>query len=212
MATVDGPLETAAQPRFKLSVKLRDAAVAVGGMALGALVGTGVQQTLARTGLLGPGVGSVLAQQQANFAEVNTKLDDLRKLSSEPEVQRALGDLAGLLERQGTLAQQTEQQLKLMAEELAASKDRELAERGVAGGADFWLKGGESFNLGARDQVFALQAFGRGIAVVNLSGTGRRMGVGDVIDFMAGDRACKVFFKQATAREDGRVGFDLDCG
>jgi hypothetical protein len=118
--------------------------------------------------------------QQANFAEVNTKLDDLRKLSSDPDVQRALGDLAGLLEQQGALAEQTEQQLQLMAEELAASKDRELAERGVA--------------------------------VINLSGTGRRMNVGDVIDFMAGDRACKVFFKQATPREDGRVGFDLDCG
>jgi hypothetical protein len=212
MATVDGPLESAARPRFKLRVKLRDAAVAVGGMVLGALVGTGVQQTLARTGLLGPGVGSVLAQQQANFAEVNTKLDDLRNLSSDPEVQRALGDLAGLLEQQGALAAQTEQQLRLMAEELAAGKDRELAERGIAGGADFWLKGGESLNLGARNQVFALQAYGRGIAVVNLSGTGRRMSVGDVIDFMAGDRACKVFFKQAAPREDGRVGFDLDCG
>ena len=212
MNAVEGPLQSAARPRFKVAVKLRDAGVAVGGMVLGALVGTGVQQTLARTGVLGPGVSSVLAQQQANFAEVNTKLDDLRQLSSDPEVQRALGDLAGLLEQQGTLAAQTEQQLELMAAELAAGKDRQLAERGVAGGADFWLKGGESFNLGARDQVFALQAYGRGIAAVNLSGVPARMAVGDVIDFMAAERACKVFFKQATPREDGRVGFDLDCG
>ena len=199
MNAVEGPLQSAARPRFKVAVKLRDAGVAVGGMVLGALVGTGVQQTLARTGVLGPGVSSVLAQQQANFAEVNTKLDDLRQLSSDPE-------------QQGTLAAQTEQQLELMAAELAAGKDRQLAERGVAGGADFWLKGGESFNLGARDQVFALQAYGRGIAAVNLSGVPARMAVGDVIDFMAAERACKVFFKQATPREDGRVGFDLDCG
>jgi hypothetical protein len=29
---------------------------------------------------------------------------------------------------------------------------------------------------------------------------------------MAGDRSCKVFYKQAAPRDDGRVGFDLDCG
>jgi hypothetical protein len=196
---------------FKLPWKFRDASVAVGGMVLGALVGTGVQQVLARTGVLGPGVDSLLAEQQANFAEVNTKLDTLRQLSADPEAQRALTELGTLLEQQSALAAQTEQQLKLMASEVSASKDRELAESGMAGGADFWLKAGESLNLGSRDQVFALQAFGRGISVVNLSGTPRQLAVGDVIDFMAGEQACKVFFKQATPRQDGRVGFDLNC-
>jgi hypothetical protein len=211
MSTVEGPVESPARPRFKLPVKLRDAALAIGGMVLGALVGTGVQQVLARTGVLGPGVGSLLAEQQANFAEVNTKLDTLRQLSTDPQAQQALTELGALLQRQNALVAQTEQQLELMANELSASKERKLAERGIAGGADFWLKAGESFNLGSRDQVFALQAYARGISQVNLSGTPRRLAVGDVIDFTAGERACKVFFKQATPREDGRVGFDLDC-
>jgi hypothetical protein len=211
MSNVDRPAASPARPRLRLPVKLRDATVAVGGMVLGALVGTGVQQVLARTGVLGPGVDSLLAEQQANFAEVNTKLDTLRQLSADPEAQRALTELGTLLEQQSALAAQTEQQLKLMAGEVSASKDRELAESGMAGGADFWLKAGESLNLGSRDQVFALQAYARGISAVNLSGTARRLAVGDVIDFTAGDRACKVFFKQATPREDGRVGFDLDC-
>jgi len=211
MSTVEGPAAKAAPPRFKLPVKVRDAAVGVGGMVLGALVGTGVQQTLMRTGLLGPGVDSLIAEQQANFSEVNTKLDSLRQLAPDPEAQRALTELGALLEQQSALAAQTEQQLKLMAGEAEAGKDRELAASGMAGGADFWLKGGESLNLGSRDQVFALQAYSRGVAAVNLSGTARRLAVGDVIEFMAGERACKVFFKQATPREDGRVGFDLDC-
>jgi hypothetical protein len=212
MATVEEPTPSPARKLpFKLPWKVRDAAVAVGGMVLGALVGTGVQQVLARTGVLGPGVGSLLAEQQANFAEVNTKLDSLRQLAPDPEAQRALTELGALLEQQRALAAQTEQQLKLMASEVSASKERELAESGMAGGADFWLKAGESLNLGSRDQVFALQAYARGISLVNLSGTARRLAVGDVIDFMAGDRTCKVFFKQATPREDGRVGFDLDC-
>jgi hypothetical protein len=211
MSSVEGPAASPARPRLRLPVKLRDATVAVGGMVLGALVGTGVQQVLARTGVLGPGVGSLIAEQQANFAEVNTKLDSLRKLAPDPEAQRALTELGSLLEQQSALVAQTEQQLKLMASEVSATKGRELAERGIAGGADFWLKAGESLSLGSRDQVFAMQGFGRGIVVVNLSGTAQRLAVGDVIDFMAGDRACKVFFKQATPREDGRVGFDLDC-
>src|SRR5688572_9699328 len=215
MATVEGPADPPARPHLKLPVKVplkvRDAVVAVGGMVLGALVGTGVQQALARTGLLGPGVSSLIAEQQQNFAEVNTKLDTLRQLSADPDAQRALTELSTLLAQQSALAAQTEQQLKLMANEVSASKERELAERGIAGGADFWLKAGESFNVASTDQVFALQAFGRGISLVNLSGTPRRLAVGDVMEFMAGDRSCKVFFKQATPREDGRVGFDLDC-
>jgi hypothetical protein len=196
---------------FKLRGKLRDAAVWIGGMIVGALVGTGVQAVLARTGVLGPGVDSLISDQQANFAEVNAKLDTLRQLSSDAEAQRAVAELGKLLEQQSALAGRAEQQLKLMASEVSASKDRELAERGMSGGADFWLKAGESLNLGSRDQVFALQAYARGVSVVNLSGKPQRLAVGDVIDFTAGEQACKVFFKQATPREDGRVGFDLDC-
>jgi hypothetical protein len=212
MSAVEGPAATPARPRFELSVKVRDAAVAVGGMVLGALVGTGVQQTLQRTGLLGPGVSSLLAEQQANFTEVNAKLDALRQLAPDPQAQRAIAELETLLEEQSALAAQTEQQLTLMAGEAAASKERELAGRGMSGGADFWLKGGESLNLGARDQVFAVQAWNRGIVQINLSGAVKRLNVGDVVEFMAGDRSCQVFYKQATPREDGRVGFDLDCG
>ena len=212
MNGVEGPAATPARPRFKVSVKLRDAAVAVGGMVLGALVGTAVQQTLARTGLLGPGVSSLLAEQQANFTEVNAKLDALRALSPDPKVQRAIAELETLLEQQSELAAHTERQLTLMAGEVAASKERELGERGMSGGADFWLKAGESLNLGARDQVFALQTWYRGVVQINLSGAVKRLNVGDVVDFTAGGRSCRVFYKQATPREDGRVGFDLDCG
>ena len=207
-------LATAAPPRWKrlLHFKVRDAAKVIGGMVLGTLVGAAVQKGLQTTGLMGPGVGALIAEQQNKFAEVNGKLDALRQLSSDPEVQRALGELGTLVQQQSALTQQTEQQLKLMAAEMAASKERELAERGMSGGADFWLKGGESFNLGARDQVFGPQWWNRGVVQVNLSGMTKRLNVGDVIEFAAGDGSCKVFYKQATPRDDGRLGFDLDCG
>jgi hypothetical protein len=198
--------------RRLLEFKVRDAATAIGGMVLGTLVGVAVQKGLQTTGLLGPGVDALIVEQQSKFAEVNGKLDALRQLSTDPEVQRALGELGTLLAQQNALTQQTEQQLKLMTDEISASKERELAARGMSGGADFWLKAGESFNLGARDQVFGLQGWNRGVVQVNLSGMAKRLNVGDVIEFAAGDRNCKVFYKQATPRDDGRLGFDLDCG
>ena len=183
----------------------------LGGMIVGTLVGAGVQKGLQSTGLMGPGVETLMAEQQSNFVEVNGKLDALRKVSSDPAAQRTLNELSALLQKQSALAQQTEQQLKLMADEASTAKDRELAQSGKSGGADFWLKDVESFNLGARNQVFGLQAYNRGLVQVNLSGTVKRLAVGDVMEFAAGDRKCKVFYKQATPRQDGRVGFDLDC-
>ncbi len=183
----------------------------VGGMIVGTLVGAGVQKGLQSTGLMGPGVETLIAEQQSNFTEVNGKLDALRKVSSDPAAQRALNELSAALQKQNALSQRTEQQLKLMATQMSTSKERELAEHGMSGGADFWLKVGESYNLATRDQVFALQGYGNGVAQVSLNGTVKRLAVGGVVEFMAGQRACKVFYKQATPRQDGRVGFDLDC-
>ncbi len=204
------PAQSPLWRRF-LHPKLRDAVKVIGGMILGTLVGAAVQKGLRSTGLMGPGVETLIAQQQSNFTEVNGKLDALRKVSSTPAAQRALNELSALLQKQNTLSQETAQQLKLMASEVSASKDRDLAEHGIAGGADFWLKVGESYNLVARDQVFALQGYGGGVVQVSLSGTVKRLNVGDVVEFDAGDRKCKVFYKQAKPRADGRVGFDLDC-
>jgi hypothetical protein len=183
----------------------------LGGMIVGTVVGAGVQKALQSTGLMGPDVETLITQQQSNFAEVNGKLDALRKVSSDPVAQRALNELGALLQKQNALSQQTEQQLRLMASEMSTSKERELPEHGMSGGADFWLKTGESYNLAARDQVFALQGYGNGLAQVSLNGEIKRLRVGDVVQFMAGQRACKVFYKQATPRQDGRLGFDLDC-
>ncbi len=203
-----------AQPplwRRLLHPKLRDMVKVVGGMIVGTLVGAGVQKGLQSTGLMGPGVETLIAEQQSNFTEVNGKLDALRKVSSDPAAQRALNELSAALQKQNALSQRTEQQLKLMATQMSTSKERELAEHGMSGGADFWLKVGESYNLATRDQVFALQGYGNGVAQVSLNGTVKRLAVGGVVEFMAGQRACKVFYKQATPRQDGRVGFDLDC-
>lgn len=193
------------------AVKFRTGASALGGMVLGTLVGIAVNKAVATTGILGPGVATLMQDQRDNFAAVNERLEALRASATGPDAQRAIADLEALLKKQSALAEQSEQQLRLLTEENTAAKERELAERGIAGGADFWLKAGESFNVGARDQVFALTSRYGAQAIVNLSGAAKRLNVGDVVEFMADAKNCRVFYKQATPREDGRIGFDLVC-
>ena len=54
------------------------AASAVGGMIVGSIVGIAVQVGVESTGILGPGVESLLAEQEANFAGINDRLDALQ--------------------------------------------------------------------------------------------------------------------------------------
>ena len=49
------------------------------------------------------------------------------------------------------------------------------------------------------------------IADVNVNGARTRMRIGDALPIASGDTTCTVFFKQANARADGRVGFDIYC-
>jgi hypothetical protein len=98
-----------------------------------------------------------------------------------------------------------------MGEQLAEMKQQQLAESGYSGGADFWLKSGESVNVGGHQQVFGLLGARSTIADVNLYGTRKRITVGDAVPVLADGVNCTVFYKQATPRPDGRVGFDLTC-
>jgi hypothetical protein len=53
------------------------AAIGLCGMVLGSVVGLGVQLGVESTGLLGPSVESLIAEQQSNFGDVNARLDTL---------------------------------------------------------------------------------------------------------------------------------------
>ena len=46
------------------------AAVGLGGMVLGAIVGVGVQKGVESTGILGPSVDALIAEQQSNFNDI----------------------------------------------------------------------------------------------------------------------------------------------
>jgi hypothetical protein len=190
---------------------LRGTALALGGMIVGSLVGIGVQVGVESTGLLGPSVDSLIADQKANFDEVYAHLDALKDSSTDPETKKSLAELASLLKRQGELSQHANAEMQYLSEQVASLKEQQLAESGHAGGADFWLKNGESVNVAGNDQVFALISARSNIADVNLSGVKKRLTIGDVLRVESGNKTCNIFYKQATPRADKRVGFDLDC-
>jgi hypothetical protein len=192
--------------------RLNDAFLALGGMVVGALVGIGVQVGVESTGLLGPSVDSLIAEQASNFDSVNARLDEIRNGTSDPEMRKRLAGLGKLLERQGELSKHATSELTYLTEQVAGLREKQLSEQGYAGGADFWLKNGESVTIGEHGHVFALLSARSNVADVNYNGERKRMLVGDSLQVGTDAEACTVLFKLATPREDKRVGFDLQCG
>jgi hypothetical protein len=198
-------------PTWLSAKRLHGAALALGSMVLGTLVGMAVREVVSTTGLLGPSVGALIDAQKENFGQVNERLDTLEGLASDPETKRAIGELRELLGRQDQLRQQADEQLRYLDEHAASQKERALTESGLASGIDFWLKPGESVNVGSRDQSFGLIGSGRGLADVNASGRRQRLSTGDQVQIESAGRTCTVTFRQGVPRQDGRVGFDLYC-
>lgn len=196
----------------KRKSRLIAAASAVGGMIVGSIVGIGVQVGVESTGILGPGVESLLAEQEANFAGLNERLDALQNAANDPALNVHVTELRSLLERQSELSGQASTELRRLSDQVVELRDEQLAERGFSGGADFWLQNGESVNVGDGSQVFGLIRFWgppNRAADVNLSGTRQRMAVGDSMVVPGDD--CTIFYKQGQARADGRIGFDISC-
>jgi hypothetical protein len=187
--------------------QLRAAAIALGGMVVGALVGIIVQVGVEATGMLGPSVEALLDEQQGNFEEVHSRLDELRGSTDDPELSRRLDDLAKLIERQDELRQQARSELVAFGNEVATLRNESLAERGFAGGADFWLAVGESASIGDKQHVLGVVRLWQTAADVIFNGEKSRLSVGDLVS----SDDCQVFFKQARPREDKRVGFDVTC-
>lgn len=103
-------------------------------------------------------------------------------------------------------------ELRTLNEQVATMAEEPLAERGFAGGADFWLRNGGSVNVGDESHVFGLIRYWRNnrSADVNLSGTRQRMAVGDTVT--VSDADCTIVYKQAMPRADGLIVFDISSG
>lgn len=187
---------------------LRTGAIALGGMVVGAIVGIVVQVGVEATGMLGPSVEALLDEQQGNFEEVHSRLDELRASTDDPDLSRRLNDLATLIERQDELRQQAGSELVSLGNQVATLREDSLSEHGFAGGADFWLAVGESASIGDKQHVLGLVRSWATAADVVFNGKKSRLSVGDSVS----SDDCVVFLKQARRKEDRRVGFDVSCG
>lgn len=205
----------AAAPKGKpvfTKARVLAAAIGLGGMVLGSVVGVAVQKGVERTGIFGPSVDALIAEQESNFNDIAARLDELKNLPADKEVKTGLDELGKVLARQDELARQANAEIAYLNEQVASMREQQLAEVGFAGGADFWLKSGESVTVGPDRQVFGLLGARSTIADINLSGTRKRVSVGDAIPLPGEQSPCTIFYKQATPRADGRIGFDLNCG
>lgn len=82
--------------------------------------------------------------------------------------------------------------------------------KGVAGGADFWLVPGQSVAIGDGGNVLALRRlYENRSAHVVFAGRVHSMEPGEFIEFTAGDKKYKVFYRQGTEATKGRAGFDI---
>jgi len=200
----------AGKPVFT-KARMMGAAVGLGGMVLGAIIGVGVQKGVEKTGIFGPSVDSLIAEQQSNFNDISARLDELKKLPVDKEVKTSLDELGKVLARQDELARQANAEIAYLNDQVASMRQQQLAETGFSGGADFWLKSGESVTVGPDRQVFGLLGARSTYADINLSGSRQRVSVGDAIPLPGEQSPCTIFYKQATPRADGRIGFDLAC-
>ena len=188
--------------------QLMGGATALGGMIVGAIVGIAVQVGVESTGILGPSVDELLSEQESNFGEIHARLEKLRQSASDTEVGEELRALATLIERQDELRKEASSELAYLGGQVASLKKESLAERGYAGGADFWLAAGESVNVGDERHVIGVVRTWNTAVDVVMNGKKSRLSVGDAVS----TDNCTVFFKQAVKRDDGRVGFDVACG
>lgn len=186
---------------------VRTGATALGGMVVGAIVGIAVQVGVEATGILGPSVDALLAEQQTGFDEVNARLDDLRRSTDDPALEKELVALSQLLQQQDELRRKAGSELTLLSNELAALRSQSLEKRGFAGGADVWLGVGESISVGDNNSVFGVNRMWKTAVDVNLNGKKSRLNVGDSIS----TDKCNVFFRQAMREDDSRAGFDIVC-
>lgn len=189
---------------------------AVGGMILGALVGMAVQAAVSTTGVLGPGMEDLITEQTVNFQKLDAKLDAIRNTTDPAQIKIIAADLQTLLAQQEKLTQRANEELRGARAEIDRLKEQALEASGAAGGADLWLKAGESVSVGQAGTVVSLVNF-RGqnagtrtmSVVVNVAGESKTLGVGDAAPVKAGGETYKIIYKQTAARADGRVGFDV---
>ncbi len=181
---------------------------------VGALIGIAVQAGVESTGVLGPGIDALIERQDSNFAALDAKLEELRKTDDPARARQLATEIDALVAQQKSASTRMTEEIRGLTAINSQLRQAALEQSGASAGADVWLKPGESITVaGKPGNVFALNKFtytGRtDDLTTNVSGRAKRMIVGTNADFPADDGVWRVIYKQAEARADGRVGFDV---
>lgn len=211
--TEDNTNTAAEQTKAKSKMKLRLVALgaAIFGMVFGAVIEMFVQGAMESTGLFGPTLDSVLEQQETNFTSIQAKLAELSSTQDEKERSRIQKELDTLFKSQEKLAGSINEELIANQKQVESLREESLEKQGSAGGADLWLKAGESISVGSRQNVFSftgLDAYHR--AKINLSGDAQVLELGSFVEATTPDGNWKVFYKQKYKGDDRhQSGFDV---
>ena len=171
------------------------------------VAGTMIEGLFESTGVFGPTVDALIAKQQENFDDLRGKLDELAKSDDPKEQAKLRKEIEALIARQEQLTQRTHVELREYQSEAERARAEALAEKGSAGGADFWVALNESATVGEREHVIAVTGItGNNTYIqVNYQNQKRYMYPGDALEVQTEKGAGKVIFKSA---KDGRAGFD----
>jgi len=192
--------------------KSRSLPILIGAAILGIVMGYVVR---GGGGAAKPTANDVTTREKANFDEIRTKMEALGKATAgTPDAAKLHKELAGLIAEQEKLAARTGVDLTFAEGEVTRLKNEMLEQKGAVTGADFWLAPNESITVKDRDTVLALLGIrgGGALADINFAGKPQSLKPGGFVEFQSGGETCKVIYKVATLRSDGRIGFDLVCG
>ncbi len=198
-------------PRPNVGALLRHPIVTgVGGALLGAIIGLLVNWGWGAV-TDAASLDDVMQEQRQSFDAIQAALGKLKAASPE-ELREIVGELRGQIGAQETYAKRYQAQLAAAEREVGQLRDQLLKEKdGYAGGAQFWLGGGESLRLPGEGNVLGLYGSRSTWASVTLGSASSRLYVGQSLPFTAAGRQCQVFLRQLRRPEDGRLGFDVQC-
>ena len=185
-----------AKAKFKMKLRFVALGGAIFGMIFGAVIEMFVQGAMESTGFFGPTLDSVLEQQETNFTSIQAKLAELGATKDEKERSRIQKELDELIKSQEKISNSINEELVSSQEQIESLRLDSLESAGMAGGADVWLKSGESITVGNRQNVFSfkgLDAYYR--ARVNISGKQHTLTLGDLVEAPTPDGNWKVFYK-----------------
>ena len=202
-------------PKRSNTRKLVEIAGAILSFTAGLVVGPYASELITRSnpGFFGPDNQTIIDEQQANFATLDAKFNELmRTVPKDAKTAGLATELSKLLAKQQALAARKDRLFRAVDNDNQDLKTQLLRKQGLSGAVDFWAKPGESYVLKDRDKVFSVVAVHSHNRIdVNLSGERKRMNIGDPLEFESSAGKCTVFYRQGKRETDGRVGFDLTC-